>query len=263
MLYYIRKYNLLTVNGMFNFFATENSRQGDCFYIEGSDFNHIKNVLRMHEGDTLLVSENGKSHLCEITSLSGDVAVVKITEADYQSTEIPVKIYLFQGLPKSDKMEFIIQKTVELGVFAIIPTEMSRCVVKLEDKKKKSKVERWQAISESGAKQSKRNIIPEIMPIMSYKQALEFAKTLDLILVPYESKDGMKSTKDALSKIKDGMSIGIFIGPEGGFDEKEISLATENGGEIVSLGKRILRTETAALTAVGMCMLYTEMKDVE
>ena len=101
------------------------------------------------------------------------------------------------------------------------------------------------------------------MPVMPYNQALEFAKTLDLILVPYESKDGMKSTKDALSKIKDGMSVGIFIGPEGGFDEKEISIATKSGGEIVSLGKRILRTETAALTAVGMCMLYTEMKDVE
>ena len=246
---------------MFNFFAAENSRQGDFYYIDGGDFNHIKNVLRMQEGESLLVSDDGKSHLCEITSLSGDCAAVKIIQEDYQNTELPVKIYLFQGLPKSDKMEFIIQKTVELGVYEIIPTEMSRCVVKLEDKKKKSKVERWQSISESAAKQSKRNIIPKISDVMSYKQALQYAKTLDMILVPFESKNGMKSTVDALEKIKDGMSVGIFIGPEGGFDDKEIEIATENDAMIISLGKRILRTETAALTAVGMCMLHIEMKD--
>ena len=246
---------------MFNFFATENSRQGDCYYIDGGDFNHIKNVLRMQEGEALLVSDDGKSHLCEIDSLSGDCAVVKIIQEDYQNTELPVKLYLFQGLPKSDKMEFIIQKTVELGVYEIIPTEMSRCVVKLEDKKKKSKVERWQSISESAAKQSKRNIIPKISDVMSYKQALQYAKTLDMILVPFESKNGMKSTVDALTKINDGMSVGIFIGPEGGFDDKEIKMATDEEAMIVSLGKRILRTETAALTAVGMCMLHIEMKD--
>ncbi len=244
---------------MFNFFASENSRQGDCFHITGSDFNHIKNVLRMTVGDVLLVSENGKSHLCEIESLSAENAIVRITEEDYNNTELPVKLYLFQGLPKSDKMELIIQKAVELGVFAIIPTEMSRCVVKLEDKKKRSKLERWQAISESAAKQSKRNIIPEIMNVMSYGEALQFAKTLDLILVPYESKDGMISTENALKKIEAGKSVGIFIGPEGGFDEKEIEKAIAAEGEIISLGKRILRTETAAITALSMCMLYTEL----
>lgn len=246
---------------MFNFFATENSRQGDCFYISGSDLNHIKNVLRMRTGDTLLVSENGKSHLCEIESLSGDTAIVKIIEEDCKNAELPVKLYLFQGLPKSDKMELIIQKAVELGVFAIVPTEMSRCVVRLEDKKKRAKVDRWQAISESAAKQSKRNIIPEIMNVMSYGEALQFAKNLDVILVPYESKDGMVSTKKALSGIYPGKSVGIFIGPEGGFDEKEIEKAVNAGGEIISLGKRILRTETAAITALSMCMLYAEMNE--
>ena len=156
-------------------------------------------------------------------------------------------------------MELIIQKCVELGVFAIIPTEMSRCVVKLEDKKKKSKVERWQSISESAAKQSKRNTVPEIMNVMSYKEALNFAESLDLILLPYESKNGMKDTKDALSLIKSGMSVGIIVGPEGGFEEKEVDEALNTGAKVISLGKRILRTETAAITAVGMCMLYTEM----
>lgn len=247
------------VKKMFNFFADENSRQGNNYYISGADFNHIRNVLRMKEGDTFLVSENGISNLCEIISIEGETAVVEIIEEDYQSTELPVKIYLFQGLPKSDKMELIIQKTVELGVHAIIPTEMSRCIVKLEEKKKKSKTDRWQAISESAAKQSKRNVIPEIMNVMSYKEALSEANKLDLILVPYESEDGMESTKNALNEIKNGMSVGIFIGPEGGFDEKEIELAKEKGAKIISLGKRILRTETAAITSVAMCMLHIEM----
>lgn len=244
---------------MFNFFVTEDSRQGDLFYITAGDHNHIKNVLRMHEGEQLLVSENGQSHLCEITNLSDNKTTVKIIEENYQSCELPIKIYLFQGLPKSDKFEFIIQKAVELGVFAIVPTEMSRCVVKIEEKKKKNKVERWNAISESAAKQSKRNIVPEVTSIMSFKNALAFAKDLDLILIPYESKNGMTDTKNALAKIKPGMSVGIFIGPEGGFDEKEINLADEYAAEIISLGKRILRTETAAITSVAMCMIHIEL----
>lgn len=244
---------------MFNFFASENSRQGDCYYISGADYNHIKNALRMHEGDCFLVSENSKSHLCEIIRLSDETAIAKIIEEDYHNTELPVKIYLFQGLPKSDKMELIIQKTVELGVFGIIPTRMNRCVVKIEDKKKKSKTDRWQAISESAAKQSKRNIIPEIYDVLSWKNALEKAKELDMILVPYESQHGMLDTKNVLNSLKPGMTVGIFIGPEGGFDDKETESLREIGGHIISLGKRILRTETAAITAVSMCMLHIEI----
>ena len=129
-----------------------------------------------------------------------------------------------------------------------------------EEKKKKNKVSRWQAIAESAAKQSKRSIVPEIQDIISYKNALKMAEELDVILVPYENKDGMKATKEALSGIKSGMSVGIFIGPEGGFDEKEIETAVGMGGKTISLGKRILRTETAAITAVSMCMLYAEME---
>ncbi len=244
---------------MYNFFARDNSRQEDCYYITGSDFNHIKNVLRMKPGDTFLVSENGVSNLCRLECIDGETAVAVITEENYQNTELSVKIYLFQGLPKGDKMELIIQKTVELGVHEIIPVEMSRCVVKLDDKKKKSKQARWQTISESAAKQSKRNFIPEIGNVLTYKQALEKAKELDILLVPYESKNGMKDTKDALDEIRNGMSVGIFIGPEGGFDESEIELALGNNGKVISLGQRILRTETAALTSVAMCMLHVEM----
>lgn len=244
---------------MYNFFVDSNSRKGECYIINGADFNHIKNVLRMREGDTFLVSDNGVSNLCQIESFDSEEVIAKILEENYQDTELPIKIYLFQGLPKSDKMELIIQKCVELGVFEIIPVEMNRCVVKIDDKKKKSKTQRWQAISESAAKQSKRTIIPNISDILTYKQALEKAKDLDLVLVPYESKNGMFDTTNALNEIKKGMSVGIFIGPEGGFDEKEIAFAKDNNAKIISLGKRILRTETAAITSVAMCMLHTEM----
>ena len=244
---------------MFNFFIKENQRQDDCYFIGGTDYNHIKNVLRMVVGDTFLVSENGISNLCQIETFAEDTVVAKIIEENYNDTNLPIKIHLFQGLPKGDKMELIIQKTVELGVESIIPVEMSRCVVKIDDKKKKSKQQRWQAISESAAKQSKRNSIPEIEDIVTYKQAMARAKEMDLFLVPYESKNGMEDTKKALSQIKSGMSVGILIGPEGGFDEKEVQLAFENGGKVVSLGKRILRTETAAITSVSMCMLQAEM----
>ena len=244
---------------MHNFFVNENQKQGDRYFINGTDFNHIKNVLRMNIGDTFLVSEQGTSSLCEIESFENDTVIVKILEENYKDTSLPIKIYLFQGLPKGDKLELIIQKCVELGVNEIVPVQMNRCVVKIEEKKKKSKRERWQAISESAAKQSKCNRVPEVAEILTYKQALEKAKDLDLLLVPYESKNGMEDTKNALNEIKSGMSVGIFIGPEGGFDENEIAQALENNGKVISLGKRILRTETAAITSVSMCMLHAEM----
>ena len=153
---------------MFNFFVDNSMRQSDCYCISGTDFNHIKNVLRMKEGDEFLISCDGKSDLCVLKEFSGDTVIAEIKEESFQDTELPVKIYLFEGLPKSDKMELIIQKCVELGVYAIVPVEMSRCVVKLDDKKKKSKISRWQSISESAAKQSKRNTVPEIKDVMSY-----------------------------------------------------------------------------------------------
>ena len=243
---------------MFNFFAQEGSRQGNSFIISGGDFNHIKNVLRMKEGDTFLVSCEGQSHLCSLTAFYGDSVLADIIEENYNKTELPVKMYLFQGLPKGDKMELIIQKAVELGVTELIPVEMDNCVVKLDDKKKKSKVARWQAIAESAAKQSKRNTVPVVNEVMPFKKAVEYANTLDITLVPYECAEGMLATKNALAQLKCGMSIGIFIGSEGGFSQKEIDFAKEKGGKIISLGKRILRTETAAIAALSMCMLYAE-----
>jgi 16S rRNA (uracil1498-N3)-methyltransferase len=245
---------------MFNFFAVEGNKQNSHYIIDGTDYNHIKNVLRMQIGDTCLISSDGKSDLCRIDAFFEDAVSLEILEEDYTDTELPVKIYLFQGLPKGDKMEYIIQKCVELGVYSVIPVEMNHCIVKLDAKKAKSKRERWQSISESAAKQSKRNIIPEVMDVSSFDKALGIAKTLDLILVPYENKEGMKSTAQALENLKDIKSVGIFIGPEGGFEKKEIEKAIAADAKIISLGKRILRTETAAITAVAMCMLNIEMQ---
>lgn len=244
---------------MYNFFIEEGNKHGDCYFITGSDYNHIKNVLRMKQGDTFLVSESGASSLCSLQSFESESVVARIIEENYQNTNLPVKIYLFQGLPKGDKMELIIQKAVELGAEAIIPIEMNRCVVKLDEKKKKSKISRWQSIAESAAKQSKRTIIPEICDVITYKQLVQRIAEIDHFLVPYECKNGMADTKAALKNIKSGESVGILIGPEGGFEESEITAAIEAGAKTISLGKRILRTETAAITAVGMCMLHIEM----
>jgi 16S rRNA (uracil1498-N3)-methyltransferase len=244
---------------MFNFFVERENLQQNIFYIKGNDYNHIKNVLRMQSGDKFLVSCDGVSNLCRLKDFTADTVLAEILEENYQNTELSTKIYLFQGIAKGEKMEWIIQKCVELGCFEIIPTEMSRCVVKIEEKKKRSKQTRWQAISESAAKQSKRTVIPKVLEPMSFKNALNYAKDLDLVLVPYENKRGMIATKEALQTIKNGCKIGIFIGPEGGFAENEIEALTSISGKTISLGSRILRTETAAITAVSMCMLYTEM----
>ena len=248
---------------MYNFFVEESARTGESFQITGADYNHIRNVLRMHPGDVFLVSCGGQSHLCRLESFGEDTVMAAIQEENYQDTELGVELYLFQGLPKSDKMELIIQKAVELGAAGVIPVEMKRCVVKLEEKKKKSRRERWQAIAESAAKQSKRSAIPEVHDAISYKDAMELAGEMDLFLVPYENKDGMAPTAAALRDLRPGMSVGILIGPEGGFSEEEIDTAIRAGGRAISLGRRILRTETAAITAVGMCMLHTEMHLME
>ena len=182
-----------------------------------------------------------------------------ILDEEAPDTELPSQIYLFQGLPKGDRMEYIIQKSVELGVYEIIPVAMKYCVVKLDAKKAGNKVKRWQAISESAAKQSKRSRIPEVHAVMNFKDAVEYAKLQDMILVPYENERGMEATREALEKVKPGQSISVFIGPEGGFSEEEIDTLRQDA-EVLSLGKRILRTDTAAICAMSMLMLELEEK---
>lgn len=244
---------------MFNFFANENERNGNLFYLRGDNFHHIKNVLRMKPGEKFLISFGGVSSLSALKYFGENEAVCEVLEENYSSNELETKIYLFQGLPKSDKLELITEKTVELGVFEIIPTEMKRSIVKFDNKKKEAVRSRLQKISESAAKQSKRNLIPAVSEVLSFKAALCKAKELDTILVPYENENGTKGTIGALAEIKKGSSVGVFIGPEGGFDESEIEVLKEAGAKIISLGRRILRTETAAITSVSLLMMNEEL----
>lgn len=245
---------------MYNFFVNIEDKKDNRYFISSDDYNHIKNVLRMNIGEQFLVSCEGVSDLCRLQSFEGDTVVAEIVEENYQNTNLPINIHLFQGLPKSDKLELIIQKAVELGVASVTPVAMKRSIVKIDEKKKKTKTERWQAIAAAAAKQSKRSLVPEVREVLSYKEMINAVKNLDLILVPYECANGMSATKEALSKIKSGMNIGIVIGPEGGFEQSEIDAAVDAGGKVISLGSRILRTETAAITTIGMCMLYSEME---
>lgn len=244
---------------MHHFFVTPEQVREETIIIEGSDVNHIKNVLRMKVGEELEISDgSNKKYLCEIASMSSDEVCALIKTELKVDTELPSKIYLFQGLPKSDKMELIVQKAVELGVYEIIPVATKRAVVKLDDKKASKKIERWQAIAESGAKQSGRNVIPEVKNVMAFKEAVQYAKSLDVLLVPYELAEGMSETKALISAIQPGQSIGFFIGPEGGFETSEVEYAIENGAKAITLGKRILRTETAGLTTLSILMYHLE-----
>lgn len=244
---------------MHHFFVTPEQVKESMIYIEGSDVNHIKNVLRMKVGEELHISDgNNKKYLCEIADLSAEEIQVSIKEELCSDTELPSKIYLFQGLPKSDKMEMIVQKAVELGVYEIIPVATKRAVVKLDDKKAAKKVERWNSISEGGAKQSGRNVIPKVQNVMSYKEAMQYAKKLDVVLIPYELAEGMDETRQIIEAIQPGQSVGIFIGPEGGFETEEVEYAISQGAKAITLGKRILRTETAGLTTLSILMYHLE-----
>ena len=244
---------------MNQFFVEESQIHGSEIIIEGTDVNHIKNVLRMKTGEEVMISNGTDKHyICSIMTISEQQVVAKILDIDTNSTELPVKLYLFQGLPKADKMELIIQKSVELGVHEIIPVAMKRCVVKLDAKKEKSKLARWQGIAESAAKQSKRMVIPNISRVMNFKEAVAYAKSLDYNIIPYEFANGMERSKQVVKSLGQYKSVGIFIGPEGGFEEAEIAYAKENNMQIISLGKRILRTETAGLTALSIIMFELE-----
>lgn len=245
---------------MYQFFIEPSGVQDGRIVITGSDVNHIKNVLRMHVGEKIAaVDESGeRKWICEIGELRENSVRCDIVSVEDGDTELPAKIFLFQGLPKGDKMELILQKAVELGCFEIIPVVCRRCVVKLEEKKQKSKVQRWQSISEAAAKQSGRRIIPCVHKVMRYSQALSYAADMDVRLIPYERAEGMAETKKLLGELKPGQKIAVFIGPEGGFEEAEIEEAKNAGVIPVTLGRRILRTETAAITALSWLMYALE-----
>jgi len=245
---------------MYQFFVEPHQIQDKRVVIEGSDVNHIKNVLRMKPGEEISVSNglDGREYRCGIMTFEEDRVICDLRFVKEDGVELPSQIYLFQGLPKGDKMELIIQKCVELGVYAVVPVAAKRCVVKLDDKKSKSKIVRWQGIAEAAAKQSKRRIVPEILDVMSFKEALRFVEDFQIKLIPYEMAEDMGKTKEIISGLQPGQRIAVFIGPEGGFEESEVQDAMDNGVEPITLGKRILRTETAGFTILSWMMYQLE-----
>lgn len=228
--------------------------------ITGSDVNHIRNVLRMKPGEEIAISNgvDGREYRCGIEIFTEDEVICSLRFIKEEAVELPSRIYLFQGLPKADKMEMIVQKAVELGVYEVIPVAARRCVVKLDAKKAAGRVGRWQGIAEAAAKQSKRGILPQVHSVMGMREAVEYAGRMDVKLIPYELAEDMQRTKDLIETVKPGADIAVFIGPEGGFEPEEIRMALEAGIEPVTLGRRILRTETAGLTVLSWLMYHLE-----
>ncbi len=246
------------------FFVTDQSIHNNEIKIVGKDVNHIKNVLRKKIGEQLIICNTDISidYLCEIVKLEADTIKCNILEKLDTNTESNIKVTIFQGLPKADKMEFMIQKAVELGVYDITPVEMKRCVVKLTDKDKTKKIQRWQKIAEVASKQSGRNQIPKINNVISVKNICNLCQEYDIVIVAYENEKE-NSLRDELEKLKSKqikyLKIAILIGPEGGIDETEIELLKENEAKIVTLGSRILRTETVALNILSIIMYEFEV----
>ena len=224
--------------------------------------NHIKNVLRCQKGEHIEIcnSETSKNYLCEINKIEKEEIECNILENLRSNVETDIKVTIFQGLPKADKMEYIIQKSVELGAYDITPVEMKRCIVKLNEKDKEKKIQRWQKIAEVAAKQCKRDIIPKINNITNVKLICNIIQNYDIILVAYE-KEKERTLKSELKKIKEynQKNIGIIIGPEGGLDEDAVKLLEESGAKVITLGNRILRTESVALNVLSNIMYELEI----
>ena len=253
---------------MHHFFVRPSQVEGSLVQITGPDVNHMKHVLRMKPGEQVLISDGeGHDYTCLVKSLENDLVEAEITAVNEEERELSSGIWLFQGLPKSDKMELIIQKAVELGAAAVVPVATKNAVVKLDKKKEEAKRRRWQAIAESAAKQSGRAVVPEVKLPVSYREAMKLSEELDVKLIPYECADEllsgteetpMERTRNRLKTILPGQSIGIMIGPEGGLEKAEVEQSMEAGFAPVTLGKRILRTETAGLCILSVLMFQLE-----
>lgn len=245
---------------MHRFYVGTENIEDNRIVITGSDVNHIKNVLRLNKGEKIVICDGqGQDYYCIIDNVAKEQVIAVIEDKQKANTELRTKIYLFQGLPKKDKMEFIVQKAVELGVYEIVPVKMKRTIVKIDnEKKERAKLNRWQTIANEASKQSRRGILPNVHEIVSYKEAIDMAKELEYVILPYELAENMEYTRKSIEKASKCSSIGIFIGPEGGFDEEEVSFAKEIGIKTITLGNRILRTETAGLTALAMLMYNIE-----
>lgn len=239
------------------FFAYKGQIENDSFIIEGTDANHIGTVLRSKAGEGIVICDGeGTDYYCTLTEVDKKRVVAHIDERRAVESEPKTKITLYQGLPKSDKMELIIQKCVELGISRIVPVKTEFAVAKLDGKEEK-KVDRWQKIAESAAKQCGRGIIPTVDMPMTFAQAATDSKACDGRIIPYENE--RENSIKTFAKAFQGESIAIFIGPEGGFSPKEIEMAMEQGITSVTLGKRILRTETAGMVTCAVLLYELEM----
>ena len=244
---------------MHHFFVTPSQVKDGDIFVEGQDVNHLKNVLRVKPGEAVAVSDgDNRKYVCTVERYEEGAAVLRICEEQEADTELPSRICLFQGLPKQDKMELIVQKAVELGVSEVVPVVTRRSVVKLDEKKAGKKVQRWQSIAESASKQAGRGHIPKVAQVAGFKEALLQASGLDVLLIPYELAEDMRETKKVIGSIVPGQSVGVFIGPEGGFEREEVEAAIEAGAMPITLGRRILRTETAGLTTLSVLMFHLE-----
>lgn len=251
------------------FVKGEQVNKGEIIIL-GDDVNHIKKVLRMDVGDTFNVcnDSNSENYVVKIDRFEKDEIVCKIVENIQTNAESNVKVHIYQGLPKADKMELIIQKSVELGVEKITPVEMKRCVVKLDGKDRIKKIERWQKIAEVAAKQSGRDIIPEICSVKSVKDISKEFTDYNLVILCYENekdvylKECLKNLKEQVLSKNIDLKIAVIIGPEGGIDVSEVELMQENGAKVVSLGNRILRTETVSLSLLSIIMYEFERNEI-
>lgn len=244
------------------FFVTTNQIKNNTITILNSDVNHIANVLRLKCKDEIVICNNdsGITYKTIIDKIEKESIECKIKEIIEENVETSVDITIFQGLPKADKMEYIIQKNVELGAFKIVPVAMARSIVKLDKKSETKKIERWQKISESAAKQSKRDVIPTIENPITIEKLSKQIHNFDLVLVAYENEKAVTLKQELQKQVKnEELKIGIVIGPEGGLDEKEVEQLINNGAKTVTLGKRILRTETAAICCLSNIMYEYEM----
>ena len=234
---------------MNHFFADPSDIRGNDIFLKGDNVNHIKNVLRLKKGDVISVSDgvSDREYRCHIESFGEDEVACRLDFIKEAGCELPVRVRLYQCLPKADKMEFIIQKAVELGVYEIIPVASKRSVVRLDEKKAASRVARWNSISEAAAKQSRRSHIPAVSEVLTFEKAVKEEAGYDTAVIAYELASGFSLTKDIIEGLSDTKDMAVFIGPEGGFDEDEAALAGSAGIVPVSMGKRILRTETAAM----------------
>lgn len=248
---------------MLHLFADPSDVQDELLTITGPEVNHIRNVMRLKPGEEISVSigGDGKEYRYGIESYTEDSVLCRLRFVKDKEVELPVKVLLFQGLPKADKMDLIVQKAVELGAAEIIPVSMERCVVKLDAGKAAKKTARWQTIAESAASQSRRSIIPRVLAPMSMKEAVEYAKEqTEVRVISYELQEDDGSVKQYLESLKEGQSVSIFIGPEGGFAPGEVELAKEAGIRPISLGRRILRTETAGLAILSWLIYILEIQ---